>query len=85
MEASRTLLEKLLARLNFIFDKEDLFCWYKQKKIFLQAMAAVQAAKNDGNETLTDIHGEGYINQCKHGPLTKFSNKNRSTKSKSLL
>ena len=84
MEASRTVLEQLLARLNFILDK-DLFCWYKQKKIFLQAMAAVQAAKNDGNETLTDIHGEGYINQCKHEPLTKFRNKNRSTKSKSLL
>ena len=48
-------------------------------------MAAVQAAKNDGNETLTDIHGEGYINQCKHEPLTKFRNKNRSTKPKPLL
>ena len=30
--ASRTLLQRLLACLNFILDPEDLFCWYKRKK-----------------------------------------------------
>ena len=29
---SRTLLQQLLACLNFTLDSEDLFCWYKQKK-----------------------------------------------------
>ena len=32
LEASRTLLQRLLACLNFTLDSEDLFCWYKQKK-----------------------------------------------------
>ena len=48
--ASRTLLQWLLAWLNFTLDSEDLFCWYKQKKWFLWTMAAVQAAENHGNE-----------------------------------
>ena len=29
MAASRTLLQRLLACLNFSLDSEDLFCWYK--------------------------------------------------------
>ena len=28
LAASRTLLQRLLACLNFTFDSEDLFCWY---------------------------------------------------------
>ena len=28
LAASRTLLQRLLARLNFTLDSEDLFCWY---------------------------------------------------------
>ena len=32
LEASRTLLQQLLACLNFILDSEDLVCRYKQKK-----------------------------------------------------
>ena len=32
LAASRILLQRLLACLNFILDSEDLFCWYKQKK-----------------------------------------------------
>ena len=46
----RTLLQQLLACLNFSFDSEDLFCWYKQKKSFLWTMAVVQAAENHGDE-----------------------------------
>ena len=34
LAASRTLLQKLLACLNFTLDLEDLFCWYKQKSDF---------------------------------------------------
>ena len=32
LTASRTLLQRLLACLNFTLDSEDLFCWYKRKK-----------------------------------------------------
>ena len=32
---SRTLLQQLLACLNFTLNSEDLFCWYKQKNWFL--------------------------------------------------
>ena len=32
LAASRTLLQRLLACLNFTLDSEDLFCWYKGKK-----------------------------------------------------
>ena len=31
LTASRTLLQRLLACLNFTLDSEDLFCWYKGK------------------------------------------------------
>ena len=33
LAASRTLLQQLLAYLNFTLDSEDLFCWYKRKKM----------------------------------------------------
>ena len=32
LAASRTLLQQLLAYLNFTLDSEDLFRWYKRKK-----------------------------------------------------
>ena len=32
LAASRTLLEQLIAFLNFTLDSEDLFFWYKKKK-----------------------------------------------------
>ena len=50
MADSRTLLQKLLACLNFTLESEDLSFWYKQKKWFLSTMATAQAAKNC-NET----------------------------------
>ena len=52
LAALRTLLQQLLACLNFTLDSEDLFCWYKQKKWFLWIMAAAQAAENHGDEQL---------------------------------
>ena len=33
LAASRTLLQQLLACLNFTLDSEDSFCWYKRKKV----------------------------------------------------
>ena len=50
LAASRTLLQQLLACLNFTLDSEDLFCWYTQKKLFLCTMPAAQAAENHGDE-----------------------------------
>ena len=46
--ASRTFLQ-WLACLNFPLEA-DLSFWYKQKKWFLWAMAAAQAAENHGDE-----------------------------------
>ena len=31
---SRTLLQELLACLNSTLESEDIFCWYKQRKLF---------------------------------------------------
>ena len=50
LAASRTLLQRLLARLNFTLYSKDLFCWCKQKKWFLWTMTAAQAAENHGDE-----------------------------------
>ena len=33
LAASRTLLQRLLTCLNFTLESEDLFFWYKQKKV----------------------------------------------------
>ena len=35
LAASRILLQRLLACLNFTLDSEDLFCWYKRIKLVL--------------------------------------------------
>ena len=50
LAASRTLLQRLLACLNFTLESEDFSLWYKQKKWFLWAMTAAQAAENHGDE-----------------------------------
>ena len=49
LAASGTLLQHLLACLNFTFESEDLFFWYKQKKWFLWTMAAAEATENNGD------------------------------------
>ena len=48
--ASRILLQWSLPCQNFTLDSEDLSFWNKQKKWFLWAMAAAQAAENHGDE-----------------------------------
>ena len=50
LAASATLLQRLLACLNFTLDSEDLFWWYKRKKWFLWPIATVQAFGNHGDE-----------------------------------
>ena len=45
---SRTLVQRLLACLNFTSDSEDLFCWYKWKNWFLWTISAELAAENYG-------------------------------------
>ena len=50
LAASRTLLQQLLACLNFTLDSEDLSFWYKTKNLFLCIIAAAQAAENHGDE-----------------------------------
>ena len=50
LAASRTILQQLLACLNFTLKSEDLSSWYKWKKLFLWTMAAAQEAENHGDE-----------------------------------
>ena len=48
LAALKTLLQRLLACLKFTLESEDLSFWYKRKKWFLWAMAAVQPVENHG-------------------------------------
>ena len=48
--ASRTLLQRLFACLNFTLHSEDLSVWYKRKKWFSWTMAAAEATENHGDE-----------------------------------
>ena len=50
LAASKSLLQLLLACLNFTFDSEDLPFWYKQKKWFLRTKAAAKATENHVDE-----------------------------------
>ena len=50
LAVSRTLMQWLLACLNFTLDSEDLLCWYKRKTRFLWTMAAAKAAENHRDE-----------------------------------
>ena len=50
LAASRNLLQWSLGCMNLTFDSEDLFCWYKQKKLCIWTMAAAQAAENYGDK-----------------------------------
>ena len=50
LAASRTLLQQLLAYLNFTLDSEHLFCCYKRKNWFLWTAVEAQAAEKHGDE-----------------------------------
>ena len=74
MVASRTLLQWLLACLNFILDSQDLFCWYKKKVISLNYGNSRSNIKPwrwvrlDLLLTMRDIYINSNLNQ-----LTKFT------------
>ena len=73
LAASRTLLQQLLACLNFTLESEDFSLWYKRKKWFLWTMAAAQAAENHGDEWgLTWYYDEVYIHQFQSEPTHKI-------------
>ena len=85
--ASTALLQSLLACLNFAFDLEDCFCWYKRKKWFLWTIAPAQTAENHGDDvrfdlilTMRDIYINSNLN-----PVTRFTSNSRSTKFKDIL
>ena len=50
LAAWRTILQQLLACLNFTLELEDLSFWYKLKKWFLWTIAAAEAAENHGDQ-----------------------------------
>ena len=64
LAASRTLLQQLLAYLNFTLDSEDLFCWCIQKSDFyepwqqhklLKTMELCEVCPDTCDETYTTI------------------------------
>ena len=88
--ASRTLLQQLLACLNFILDSEDLFCWYKQKTNFYELWQLQKQRKTmDMSEASPDTYDEGYIqmnplNESILNLHTKFTS-SRDTEFKDIL
>ena len=81
LAASRTLLQQLLACLNFTWtelDLEDLFCWYK-KVISMNYGSSTSSWKPwrwvslDLILTMRDIYIDSNLN-----PLTKFTSSSRS-------
>ena len=69
--ASRTLLQRLLARLNFTLGSKDLFFWYKWKKSLQWTM--------DMSETWPDTY-EGYVYiNSNLNPRSKFKSGCRNT------
>ena len=74
LAAARTLLQQLLVCLNFTLDSEDLFCWYKLKKLFLWIMtvALIAKTKTDRDERDLTWHNEGYVLQLQPEPTHKI-------------
>ena len=89
LAASRTLLQQLLACLNFTLESEDLSLWYKRKKWFLWIIVAAQAAENYGDEwRLTWYFLWGIYTLYIHSnpnPLTKFTSSSKTNKFKDIL
>ena len=88
LAASRTILQRLLACPNFTLDSEDVYFWYKRKKLFLWTMVAARAAEKHGDELgrfdlilkMRDLYINSNLN-----PLTKFTSSSRSTEFKDIL
>ena len=64
LAASRTLLQQLLAYLNFTLDSEDLFCWCIQKSDFYEPWQQHKLLKTmELCEACPDTCDETYIQQ----------------------
>ena len=64
LAASRTLLQRLLACLNFTLESEDLSFWYKQKSDFYEVWQQHKQLKTmEMSEAWLDTFNEGYIHQ----------------------
>ena len=62
LAASRTLLQQLLACLNFTLDSERLFFWYKQKSDFYELWQQHKQMKTmEMSNAWPDSYIEGYI------------------------
>ena len=73
LAASRTLLQRLLACLNFTLDSEDLFCWYKRKNDFYELWQQHKQLKTmEMSEAWPDIYNEGFIHQFQPEPTHKI-------------
>ena len=72
LAASRTLLQWLLACLNFTLESEDLSFWYKQKSDFYELCQQLKQLKTmEMNETWPDIFYEEYTHQFQPEPTHK--------------
>ena len=87
LAASRTLSQWLLACLNFSLDSEDLYFWYKQKKVISMNYDSSTSSwkpwrwmRLDLIFSVRDIYINSNLNR-----LTKFTSSSRSTKSKDIL
>ena len=87
LAASRTLLQRLLACLNFTLDSEDLFCWYIRKKGISMNYGSSTSCWKPWRWVRFDLilmMRDIYINSNLN-PLTKFTSSNRSTEFKDIL
>ena len=58
-----TILQRLLACLNFALDSENLFCWYKQKSDLYELWQQLKQLKTmEMSVTWPDTYDDIYIN-----------------------
>ena len=83
LAASQTLLQRLVACLNFTLNSEDLFCWYK-KKVFSMSYGSNRSCWKPSRLVMFDMiltMKDIYINSNLN-PLTKFPTSSTSTEFK---
>ena len=87
LAASRTLLQQLLACLNFTLDSEDWLCGANEKSDFCELWQQHKQQKTmEVSEAWLDTHNEWYIPiNSNLNPLTKFTNSSKSTEFKNIL
>ena len=71
--ASRTLLQRLLACVNFTSESEDLTFWYKKKNDFYELWQEQKQLKTmEMSKAWPVIFYEGYIDQFQPEPTHKI-------------